>query len=313
MLATDGSKRASTRAVNEADFLSALRGLPLHPGAMNLSDDAARLSEFVLTKDLLVEGVHYLPGDSAGDVAWKLMAVNLSDLAAKGAAPVGVLLGYPLGEDAWDRAFLKGLRAACEAFACPLLGGDTVRGVGLRTLSLTAIGRAGPKVPLRSGAQAGHTLWVAGTIGDAGLGLALAMSGMGPSVLLDAYRRPMPLIEAGCALGPVVTAMCDVSDGLLIDTARMAAASQCGAVIDLSCIPRSPAARELAGSSREARLEAATAGDDYALLFALPHGTSPPVEARRVGWFEAGFGLRLIDGGESVPLPASLGWEHGRD
>lgn len=298
--------------MNEADFLSALRGLPLHPGAMNLSDDAARLSEFVLTKDLLVEGIHYLPGDAPADVAWKLMAVNLSDLAAKGAEPVGVLLGYPLGEDGWDRAFLDGLRAACTAFACPLLGGDTVRGAGPRTLSLTAIGRAGVKVPLRSGAQPGQTLWVAGMIGDAGLGLGLAMSGMGPSALLDAYRRPMPLIEAGRALGPVVTAMCDVSDGLLIDTARMAAASQCGAVIDLSCIPRSAAARELVGTSRDVRLEAATAGDDYALLFALPHGTSPPVAARRVGWFEVGLGLRLIDGAEPVPLPAALGWEHGR-
>lgn len=298
--------------MNETDFLSALRGLPLHPGAMSLSDDAARLSEFVLTKDLLVEGVHYLATDAPGDVAWKLMAVNLSDLAGKGAEPVGVLLGYPLGEDAWDRAFIDGLRAACEAFDCPLLGGDTVRGAGPRTLSLTAIGRAGGKVPLRSGAQAGHTLWVAGMIGDAGLGLGLAMSGMGPSVLLDAYRRPMPLIEAGRALGQVVTAMCDVSDGLLIDTARMAAASQCGAVIDLSCIPRSSAARELVGSSRDVRLEAATAGDDYALLFAIPHGTTPPVEARRVGWFEAGLGLRLIDGGEPVPLPAALGWEHAR-
>ncbi|PCD04445.1 thiamine-phosphate kinase [Sphingomonas spermidinifaciens] len=280
---------------------------------MNLTDDTARLSEFVLTKDLLVEGVHYLSDDPPEDVAWKLMAVNLSDLAAKGAEPVGVLLGYPLGDDAWDRAFLKGLGAACAEFACPLLGGDTVRGQGARTLSLTAIGRAGGKVPLRSGALPGQALWVAGTIGDARLGLEVARSGEGPEALLRAYRRPVPLIEAGMALGQIVSAMTDVSDGLLIDAARMAAASELGAVIDLSCIPRSDAARERTGSSRAARLEAATAGDDYALLFSLPRSVTPPVEAKRVGWTETGFGLRLIDAGESVPLPASLGWEHGRD
>src|SRR5687767_5538391 len=117
---------------------------------------------------MLIEGVHYLPDDPPGDVAWKLLAVNLSDLAAKGARPVGALLGYMLGEDAWDRAFAEGLKSAAAAFQIPLLGGDTVRAPAgsARSFGLTAIGEATGTVPSRAGAQAGDHLWVSGTIGD---------------------------------------------------------------------------------------------------------------------------------------------------
>ncbi len=160
--------------MNEAAFLAYLRHLPLHSGARGLGDDAAVLGDLVLTHDVLVEGVHYLPDDPAEDVAWKLVAVNLSDLAAKGAVPEGVLLGYPLaGDDAWDGAFLAGLEEALAAFSCPLIGGDTVKApAGVpRTLSLTALGRSA-HAPARSGAQAGDLLYVTGTIGDGGAGLA---------------------------------------------------------------------------------------------------------------------------------------------
>src|SRR5436190_1722806 len=124
----------------------------------------------VLTHDMIVEGVHYLPDDPPADVAWKLVAVNLSDLAAKGARPIGVLLGFTLGDEEWDRAFAVGLGAALAAFGIPLLGGDSVSAPS-RVLGLTALGQAAGPVPSRAGAAAGDALWVSGTIGDAGAGL----------------------------------------------------------------------------------------------------------------------------------------------
>ncbi|HEU0135102.1 MAG TPA: thiamine-phosphate kinase, partial [Allosphingosinicella sp.] len=218
----------------ESDFISALRAFATDPGARSLLDDAAVIeigsATLVLTHDMIVEGVHFLPSDPPEDVAWKLIAVNLSDLAAKGARPVGALLGYSLGEAEWDRAFAEGLRLATESLGVPLLGGDTVSvpAGSARAFGLTAIGETSCPVPSRAGARAGDLLWVSGSIGDAGLGLSIATGALeGPEDLLRRYRRPRPRIEAGQALAPLVTAMMDVSDGLLIDARRMAAASAC--------------------------------------------------------------------------------------
>ena len=288
----------------ERDILQRLRSLPLHPGALGLADDAARLGEWVLTTDLLVEGVHFLPDDPPQDVAWKLLATNMSDLAAKGAVPEGVLLGMPLFRADWDAAFLDGLGAALAAFGCALLGGDTVSGG--RTYALTAIGRALVS-PVRSGARAGDIAWVTGTIGDAGAGLAIARGAQGPDGLLQRYRRPTPRLAEGQALAAHVTAMMDVSDGLLIDAARMAEASGCGVAIDLARVPMSEAYRAWGGDA----LAAATAGDDYELLFALPAGERPPVPATAVGTFGPGRGLTVTDDGAAVPMPERLGWLHG--
>jgi len=267
----------------------------------------------VLTHDMLAEGVHYLPGDPPGDVAWKLLAVNLSDLAAKGAKPSGVLLGYPLAGDAgWDAAFLDGLREGLAAFGCALLGGDTVKlqPGAPRTLSLTAIGVAAA-APARSGAEPGDALWVTGTIGDGGAGLRIAKGAPGPAELLARYRRPVPRLAEGRALGPHVHAMMDVSDGLLIDARRMAAASGLAVAIDLAAVPLSAGYTVFAGSDRKARLAAATAGDDYELLFAAASDFVPPVPATRIGSFGAGSGLSLNDAGAPVPLPDRVGFEHG--
>ncbi|WEK44420.1 MAG: thiamine-phosphate kinase [Candidatus Sphingomonas colombiensis] len=291
----------------EAEFIAALRRLPLHAGALGLADDTARLGGFILTTDTLVEGVHFLPDDPAEDVAWKLVATNLSDLAAKGARPEGVLLNYPLGDDRWDRAFLAGLAAALAAFDCPLLGGDTISlpAGAPRVLTLTAIG-ADAIAPARSGARPGDELWVTGTIGDAGAGLAIAQGADGPPALLAAYRRPRPRIEEGRLLAPHVHAMMDVSDGLLIDAWRMAAASGCAVTIDLARVPLSADYRAFGWDV----LAAATAGDDYQLLFAAAPGSAIPAPATRVGCFAEGTGLTLVDGDRAVPLPPRLGFEH---
>ena len=293
--------------MTEAEFIVALRELPLHPAARGLNDDTALLDAgpLVVTTDTLVEGVHFLPTDPAHDVAWKLVATNLSDLAAKGANPEGILLNYPLGNDAWDRAFLEGLADVLTKFDTRIIGGDTVTlpPNAPRILTVTAFG-SDAAAPARGGAKAGDALYVTGTIGDAGAGLAIALGKDGPSELLAAYRRPQPRLADGRVLAPQVHAMMDVSDGLLIDAARMARASGVAVAIDLARIPLSDAYRAFSGD----RLAAATAGDDYQLLFAAPQDFV--TDATLVGTFSTGSGLTLHDSGQPVPLPASLGYEH---
>ena len=294
--------------MTEADFLAALRTLPLHPAARGLLDDTALIATgpLVVTTDTLVEGVHFLPTDPPADVAWKLVATNLSDVAAKGATPEGILLNYPLSDTAWDEAFLTGLADILATYETPLIGGDTVTlpAQAPRILPVTAFGRDAAAPP-RSGARAGDSLYVTGTIGDAGAGLAIAKGAAGPAELLAAYRRPVPRLSEGRLLAPQAHAMMDVSDGLLIDAARMAAASGLAVTIELAAIPLSPAYQTWSGD----RLAAATAGDDYELLLAAPPGLAGPVT--RIGSFAPGAGLILTDNGTPIPLPAKLGFEHG--
>ena len=311
----------------ESDFIDALRPLAGHPGARGLLDDAAVLTiagrSLVLTHDMIVEGVHFLPSDPPEDVAWKLVAVNLSDLAAKGARPVGALLGYSLGGAEWDAAFAAGFRLACEAMRVPLLGGDTVSlpDGSVRCFGLTGIGEASGTVPSRSGASPGDLLWVSGSVGEAGAGLRIALGEVeGAEELLRRYRRPRPRLEAGLALAPLVSAMMDVSDGLLIDASRMAAASSCLVELNLDSVPLSAALLDASGDNRPARLEAATAGDDYELLFAAAPEAAPAIlqlserlglPLTRIGRFGEGRGLALTDRNGPVPLPDRLGYEHG--
>ena len=312
----------------ESDFIAALRSLATDAAARGLNDDAAVLEiggeRLVLTHDMLVEGVHYRADDPPGDVAWKLVAVNLSDLAGKGARPLGVLIGYALGDEAWDRAFVAGLATALHAFGLPLLGGDTVAmpAGAPRALGLTALGTAEGPVPGRDGARAGDLLWVSGTIGDAGAGLQLLAAGRAePAGLVERYRNPRPRLEAGQRLAPLVSAMMDVSDGLLIDAGRMAEASGCRIEIALETVPLSGDLLGLRGSERAARLEAVTAGDDYELLLAAPAAAAPAIlgladeiglPLSRVGHVSEGSGLTLTDSGEAVALPDRLGFEHRR-
>jgi thiamine-monophosphate kinase len=313
----------------ESTLIDHLRALATHPAARGLQDDAAVLPapigrDLVFTHDMLVEGVHFLPGDPAGDVAWKLLAVNLSDLAAKGAEPVGVLMGYGLtGDTGWDGEFIDGLARALAHFDVPLLGGDTVAQPAgdARVLGLTAIGQVAPGgAPDRRGAQAGDGLFVTGPIGDAGLGLRIARGELdGPRRLLKAYRLPMPRLREGRSIAAMAHAVADISDGLLIDADRIARASSLAVWIDLDAIPLSEEAMAY-GHDRAARMTAATAGDDYQLVFAAPFSAIAKLETiatdlkvmiARIGEFRTGSGLSISDRDGAVGLPARLGYEHG--
>jgi thiamine-monophosphate kinase len=300
----------------ESRFLTLLRLLAHDPAAQGLLDDVALLpvgdTRLVLTSDTIVEGVHYLPADPPADIGWKLAAVNLSDLAAKGARPVGCLLNYALsGDEAWDAAFLEGLGEALDRHAMPLLGGDTVKmpAGSARSYSLTAIGEATGPVPSRAGARPGDRLFATGPVGDAGIGVELARADPAASgPLVDAYRRPRPRLAEGALIAPLAGAMMDLSDGLLIDAARMAQAS--GVAITIDHIPLSLALEKARGASTAVQIAAARAGDDYELLFTLPRGMTPPVRAIPIGHVSAGRGLTLMIDGAVVPLPDRLGWEH---
>ncbi|MGV3512710.1 MAG: thiamine-phosphate kinase [Novosphingobium sp.] len=287
----------------EIALIEALRALALHPAARGLADDCAVLpfggETLVLTHDMMVEGVHWLPGQDMADVAWKLVATNLSDLAAKGAEPVGVLVGYTLGDE--DARFVDGLGDALQAFAVPLLGGDTVSANGPRSLGLTALGRATcAPVPGRNGAKPGDTLWLTGPVGAAMMGFEALRDGTGADSA--AFRRPTPRLAEGRALAPVTTAMMDVSDGLLIDAARMAQASGVCLAITSEAVPFPPAMP----SSRQD--EAMRWGDDYELLFTLSPGITPPVAAHCIGRAQAPTSSSVVVDG-AVPH-GKLGYMH---
>ena len=304
---------------NELTFIAALRQIAIHPAARGLNDDCAVLEvggePLVLTHDMMVEGVHFLPGQDPADVAWRLVATNMSDLAAKGAAPLGVLLGYQLAED--DARFLLGLKEALAHYNAPLLGGDTV-GKAQRqspqspqspqSLGLTAIGRATHRpVPSRAEARVGDALWITGPVGAAMIAfeayqrfVAAPFANAATETL--AYRRPRALLAEGQALAPLVTAMMDVSDGLLLDATRMALASGVTLAIDSAAVPiAAPEAR---------RAEALRWGDDYQLLFTLPHAAQPPVPAHRIGTALAKGASPLLLDGTSPAEGDPLGYRH---
>ena len=285
--------------MNEPDFIAALRSLPLHPGARGLMDDCAVIpfgsETLVITHDMMAEGTHFRADADMADVAWKLVATNLSDLAAKGAEPVGVLLGHMLGRD--DARFIEGLHAALEAFDTPLLGGDTIAAAGPRALGMTAIGRATRvPVPSRSGVRPGDGVWITGPVGRAMLGFE------GASEHRAAFDRPVPRLAEGRALAPMVSAMMDVSDGLLLDAFRMAEASGVTLALESAAIPvADPAQFE----------KCIRWGDDYELLFTAPPSAALPVPAHRIGTVAPRGPAPLLLGDTAFADPAGLGHRHG--
>lgn len=235
--------------------------------------------DLVLTKDMIVEGVHFLPDDPLDTVAQKLLRVNLSDLAAKGAEPFGYMLacswsmrcGWPERE-----AFAAGLQRDQTAFGVALMGGDTVTTPGPASFSLTMLGWT-PKGRTvgRNGAHPGDVVLVTGAIGDGYLGLLAArgMLSLEPErimALIDHYRTPMPRVAFAEPIRDLATAAIDVSDGLVADLAHLAAASGVALEIDLGTLPVSAAGHAwLDGrvDPRDARVQLATGGDDYEIAF----------------------------------------------
>lgn len=302
-----------------------------HPGALGLKDDAACLAvppghELVLTKDALVAGVHFFPDDPPASIARKAMRVNLSDLAAKGASPLGVLLAFAIPPDmdaaALD-AFAQGIGEDARSYGAPLLGGDTVKTPGPFMVSITALGSVPTGTMVhRSGAGEGQAIVVTGSIGDGALGLALrlapdrpgfrALDAAARAFLADRYLHPRPRLALAEALRHHASAAMDVSDGLIGDAAKLLAASGVSGVIRADRVPLSAAARA-AVAAEPALLETVlTGGDDYEILAAIPHervkafqtfATAAGIGATVIGATRAGEGLDVIDeAGNTVPL-----------
>lgn len=265
------------------------------PGAFGLSDDAALVEAgpLVISADMLVGGVHFLQDDPLDLVARKALRVNLSDLAAKGAQPLGYFLSmaWPRSAAAAHRArFADGLAVDGAMFSVPLLGGDTTATDGPLTIAITMLGRPGPRgMVRRAGAQPGEQVYVAGVIGDGGLGLAARRGELGERLhaehieaLIAAYQRPDPPVAATDLIAAWASAALDVSDGLLADAMHLARASDVTLVLEAEAIPVSPAGAAWLQhqSARDAALvRLAISGDDYALLFCAPAPTADALSA----------------------------------
>ena len=295
---------------------------------LGVGDDAALLQvapghELVACTDTLVEGRHFPAGFEPADIGWRALAVNLSDLAAMGAAPAWATLALtlPALDEDWLEAFASGFAALASAHQVALVGGDTTRGP--LTITVQALGTVPQGGALRRrGARPGDLIYVTGWPGDAAAGLELIegrLAGAGASrgALELKFRRPEPRVAFGVRLRGIASACIDVSDGLAGDLGRLAAASGVAAVVRASELPLSRALFELAGE-RGARALALAGGDDYELLFTAPRsaqaalgqvsGAAGAPACHCIGEIVAGRGLRIV--AEKGDLPVPRGWDH---
>lgn len=304
-------------------------------GALDLADDAAFLTptpgmDLVVSTDPILAGVHFFADDSADDIAWKALAVNVSDLAAKGAMPVAytMTLAFPAApERVWMERFASGLAAAQQAFGCHLIGGDTDRTSGPLAIGITAIGQVpSGKMVLRRGARVGDHVFVTGTLGDAALGLKLRRSGsvFGAAASEDAkawlvgrYLRPKARIEFAPVVQRFATAALDVSDGFLKDLRRLSGSH--GLDIAFNDLPLSSPARQIIGADTELRTCVLTGGDDYEILFAVSpadkaamivEAEKSGVSATEVGMLRNHSDILVRDGGGVIIEAAQSGYDH---
>jgi thiamine-monophosphate kinase len=304
------------------------------PGALGLVDDVAVIDgpageQYVLKTDAIVEGIDFLPGTPPDLVAQKLLRVNLSDLAAKGAVPVGYLLvtALPrsLGED-WLAGFAAGLAKDQATYGIGLLGGDSSAIDGPITLSVAAIGRiAAGRAVLRSGARVGDVVYVSGTLGDAALGLAVLRGTLvlpeatAREFLIDRYHLPQPRLGLGQRLVGIAHAMLDVSDGLVADLGHICDNSGVAAVVETTQLPLSPAAQPAVRGERQWLMAVLGGGDDYELLFTAPAGAAAEIAAlaretgvavTAIGRIETGSGVRVLDADGTPLAVATAGYHH---
>jgi thiamine-monophosphate kinase len=293
------------------------RPLAKHPGALGLIDDAAVItpppgSDIVLTTDGAISGVHFFPEDPADAVAKKVLRMNLSDLAAKGAAPLGFLIALALPKDVeemWLTAFAEGLGADADDYGCPLLGGDTDCTPGPMSMSITAIGSVPHGAMIkRAGAKVGDHIVVTGTIGDAALGLRLrqnARVGAGWGLadeqqahLTDRYLLPQPRTAISEALRRHASAAMDISDGLVGDLGKLCRASGVSADVEIARIPLSPSATHALTTERALIETILTGGDDYEIIATVPSDQLAPLQKKGVGVGVALADIGTIVGGE---------------
>jgi thiamine-monophosphate kinase len=272
--------------------------LATHKGAFGLKDDAALVPlraghDVVVTTDVIVAGVDFFEDDPPETIAKKALRVNLSDLAAKGAEPVAYLLSLslPRVDEAWLEAFVRGLRDDQARYGLSLLGGDM--SAGPLFVSITAFGHVPQGAMIRrDGARAGDFVYVTGTIGDSGGGLASRQG-----VLLERYRVPEPPVALGPKLRGVASAAIDVSDGLIADLGHIADVSGVRIVVEADRVPRSDALKALWGDDI---VRAVTAGDDYQIAFTAGEGAP----ATCIGRVEKGSGVALLDSqGREIAVP----------
>jgi thiamine-monophosphate kinase len=265
------------------------RPIATHAAALELTDDAALLTppaghDLVLTADALIGGVHFFPEDAADMVAKKALRVNLSDLAAKGARPVGFLVTLALPKsvpESWVELFARGLGSDAEQYGCPLFGGDSVRTSGPIAISITAMGSVPSNTMVRrSGAQVGDIVMVTGTIGDAALGLELRdivtaakrwrLDNKYNYHLIRRYLLPQPRNALAEAIRLNANAAMDVSDGLVGDLGKLCDVSGVSAEIEVARVPLSEAAASVVGLEPAAIEKVLTGGDDYEIVCTIP-------------------------------------------
>jgi thiamine-monophosphate kinase len=322
------SKRDDELSPEDRLIAKYFRPIATDPGAFGLADDAAAIAppegcDLVLTTDGVISGVHFFPEDPPEAVARKALRINLSDLAAKGAAPLGFLMsiGLPAGlPPDWLKAFAQGLREDAAHYRCPLLGGDTDRSLGVITVYIAALGTVPHGTMVRrAGAREGDLVVVTGTIGDAALGLALRqdpaaavrwkLDTANREHLLSRYLLPQPRNAVAEALRRHASAALDISDGLAGDLAKLCRVSGVGAAIAVERVPLSPAARRVLANDPAAIETILTGGDDFEIAAAVPPDR---LEGLRAEAMEAGVAITEIGVVVAGPVEARFVAADGR-